>query len=95
MEASPLLSDHGLTAELGVVAAFDEGPVVALNGDFATGCRRRTGTPLVRGRFATGMAATWVSGHVGTFATGMSSVSGRIPVCGDFATGQRLGSLVH
>lgn len=87
MEASPLLSDHGLTAELGVVAAFDEGGVVALNGDFATGSRRRTGTPLVRGRFATGVAAGWVSGQLGTVATGMSSVSGRVPVCGEFATG--------
>lgn len=95
MEASSLLSDRGLTAELGVVPAFDDVRVVAPNVDFAAGCRRRTGTLLLRGRFATRMAATWVSGQIGTYATGMSSVSGRIPVCGEFATGQRLGSLVH
>lgn len=95
MEASPLLSASVRTAELGVVAASDDVRVVAPNGDFAAGRRHRTGTPPLRGRFATGTAATFVAGQVGTFGTGMSSVSRRIPVCGDFATGQRLGPLVH
>jgi hypothetical protein len=94
MEASLLLSGRGLTAQPTVTPASDDARVVAPDGDFAAGCRRRTNALLVRGRFATGMTARRESGEIGTFATGMASVTGYTPGCGDFAAGQRVGSLV-
>jgi hypothetical protein len=33
--------------------------------------------------------------HVGTFASGTSSETSRVTVCGNFATGQRVGPLIR
>lgn len=94
MEASPLLSDHVLTAEIAVVPAPDAVRSLAPNGDFAAGRRRRSSALLVRGTFATGMAATPTAVGVGTFATGTSLEASRVTARGDFATGQRVGPVI-
>lgn len=94
MEASPLLSDYVLTAEIAVTPTSHAVRVLTPNGDFAAGCRCSSSALLLRGRFATGMTATSMPLYVGTFATGMSSETSRVRVCGDFATGQRVGPLI-